>query len=109
MARATQAVRTVARDQDDIEPQVGEDTKDGVHAHAAIAPLKACERAQSEPKPLGGLGLSADATRALRPDNISEIRERHDADAADVRVGGWCWQVLEIRRWPSWHSLYLGD
>ena len=67
-------MRTVARDQDDIETEVGEDTKDGVHAHSAITPLEARQCAQSEPEPLGGLGLSAHTTRALRPDDVSEVR-----------------------------------
>lgn len=67
-------MRTIARDQDDIETEVGEDPEDCVHAHTAITPLEARECAQSEPESLGGLCLSAYATRAFRPDDVSEVR-----------------------------------
>lgn len=102
-------MRSVARDQDDIETEVGEDAENGVHAHAAISSLEARECSQSQPESLGGLDLSAYAARAFRPDDVSEVRECHDADAADVGVGGGCGEVSEIWLRPAWHSLYLDD
>ena len=102
-------MRSVARDQDDIETEVGEDAENGVHADTAITSLEARECSQSQPESLGGLDLSAYAARAFRPDDVSEVRECHDADAADVGVGGGCGEVSEIWLRPAWHSLYLDD